>query len=282
VDEAMRGMISGKLFRVARGAAAPALLAALFLSTLAEPAAAQSFTIDFGPPQGDGASLSGRIIQGILLVTVLSVAPGLLIMVTSFTRIVVVLSLLRSAIGLQQSPPNMVLISLSLFLTVHIMSPVFDAAWNDGLKPMLDEQVSQEQGVERIAEPFRAFMASHVRDRDLVAFSAFSRGDEGGEQSPSAVPGAQAGEAAGTTAAEVDLRVLIPAFLLSELRRAFEIGFLLFLPFLVIDMVVASILMAMGMMMLPPVMISLPFKIIFFVLTDGWFLIAGSLIRSYS
>jgi flagellar biosynthesis protein FliP len=272
-------MISGKL-RAGRGAAA--LLAALFLLALAEPAAAQSFTIDFGPSQGDGASLSGRIIQGILLVTVLSVAPGLLIMVTSFTRIVVVLSLLRSAIGLQQSPPNMVLISLSLFLTVHIMSPVFDAAWSDGLKPMLDEQVSQEQGVERITEPFRAFMASHVRDRDLVAFSAFSRGGEGGEQPPSAVPGAQAGEAAGTTAMEVDLRVLIPAFLLSELRRAFEIGFLLFLPFLVIDMVVASILMAMGMMMLPPVMISLPFKIIFFVLTDGWFLIAGSLIRSYS
>lgn len=267
-----------------RACGVAALLAAPFLLLLADPASAQSFTMDFGLAGGEGSSLSGRIIQGILLVTVLSVAPGLLIMVTSFTRIVVVLSLLRSAIGLQQSPPNMVLISLSLFLTVHVMSPVFDTAWSDGLQPMLNEQVTQEQGVERIVEPFRAFMASHVRPRDLAAFRAFSRGGEAAEEetvSP-AVPEALAGEPTGTAAESVDLRVLVPAFLLSELRRAFEIGFLLFLPFLVIDMVVASILMAMGMMMLPPVMISLPFKIIFFVLTDGWFLIAGSLIRSYS
>jgi flagellar biosynthetic protein FliP len=256
---------------------APLGLALAGLALGAGPAAAQTFDIGsaFGlDPGGEGASLSGRIIQGIILITVLSVAPGLLIMVTSFTRIVVVLSLLRSAIGLQQSPPNMVLISLALFLTIHIMGPVFDEAWRDGLKPMLDEQVTQEQGIERIVEPFRGFMAANVRDRDLAAFAAFT--------------GPAGGEAAGGTAAEgvaaepAGLRVLIPAFLLSELRRAFEIGFLLFLPFLVIDMVVASILMAMGMMMLPPVMISLPFKIIFFVLTDGWFLIAGSLIRSYS
>ncbi len=246
-------------------------LGALGAMALAGPAEAQSFNISIGVPTaagGEGASLSGRIIQGIALITVLSVAPGLLIMVTCFTRIIVVLSLLRSALGLQQSPPNMVLISLALFLTVHIMSPVFDQAWRDGLKPMLEEQVTQEQGIERIVDPFRDFMATHVRDKDLAAFASFS--------------GRPRAEEANGEKAEVDLRVLIPAFLLSELRRAFEIGFLLFLPFLVIDMVVASVLMAMGMMMLPPVMIALPFKIIFFVLTDGWFLIAGSLIRSYT
>ncbi|WP_207477305.1 flagellar type III secretion system pore protein FliP [Arenibaculum pallidiluteum] len=247
---------------------------------LAAPAAAQSLNIDVGAlgrDLGDASSLSGRIIQGIVVITVLSVAPGLLIMVTCFTRIVVVLSLLRSAIGLQQSPPNMVLISLALFLTLHIMGPVFDEAWRDGLRPMLDEQVTQEQGVDRIIEPFRTFMATHVRDKDLAAFRGFSaRGVAGQADAVAGDPAVR--EAAGP----VDLRVLIPAFLLSELRRAFEIGFLLFLPFLVIDMVVASVLMAMGMMMLPPVMIALPFKIIFFVLTDGWFLIAGSLIRSYT
>jgi flagellar biosynthetic protein FliP len=249
----------------------PAGLILAGLALAPGPLAAQTLDIasafGFGS-DGEGASLSGRIIQGIVLITVLSIAPGLLIMVTSFTRIVVVLSLLRSAIGLQQSPPNMVLISLALFLTIHIMGPVFDEAWRDGLKPMLDEQVTQEQGMERIVEPFRGFMTANVRDRDLAAFASFTA-PAGGE------------DAAAPTGV-VELRVLIPAFLLSELRRAFEIGFLLFLPFLVIDMVVASILMAMGMMMLPPVMISLPFKIIFFVLTDGWFLIAGSLIRSYS
>ncbi|HYG86974.1 MAG TPA: flagellar type III secretion system pore protein FliP [Azospirillum sp.] len=238
----------------------------------ARPAAAQASNIDVGTlggilggMLGESTSLSGHIIQGIVVLTVLSVAPGLLIMVTSFTRIVVVLSLLRSALGLQQSPPNMVMISLAMFLTIHIMAPVFDSAWQDGLRPLLNEQVTQEQGVERIIEPFRAFMSSHVRDKDLSAFASFS-------QRPLPPP---------DSATPPDLRTLIPAFLLSELRRAFEIGFLLFLPFLVIDMVVAAVLMAMGMMMLPPAMIALPFKIIFFVLTDGWFLIAGSLIRSY-
>ncbi|PWC35157.1 flagellar type III secretion system pore protein FliP [Azospirillum sp. TSO22-1] len=232
------------------------------------PAAAQGVDLGalggaLGGVLGEGTALSGHIIQGIVVLTVLSVAPGLLIMVTSFTRIVVVLSLLRSALGLQQSPPNMVMISLAMFLTIHVMAPVFDSAWQDGVRPLLNEQVTQEQGLERIIEPFRAFMSSHVRDKDLSAFAGFSR-------RPVPEPGASP-----------DLRTLIPAFLLSELRRAFEIGFLLFLPFLVIDMVVAAVLMAMGMMMLPPAMIALPFKIIFFVLTDGWFLIAGSLIRSY-
>ncbi|WP_414638217.1 flagellar type III secretion system pore protein FliP [Azospirillum sp.] len=247
---------------------AGALAAALMLLPAA--ALAQGLNLDLGAlaggSLGEGASLSGRIIQGIVLLTVLSVAPGLLIMVTSFTRIIVVLSLLRSALGLQQSPPNVVLLSLAMFLTFHIMGPVFDAAWQDGLRPMLNEQVTQEQGLERMVEPFRGFMAAQVRDKDLSAFAGFSGKPEA--ERPK-------------TAEQAELRLLVPAFLLSELRRAFEIGFLIFLPFLVIDMVVAAVLMAMGMMMLPPVMIALPFKIIFFVLTDGWFLIAGSLIRSY-
>ena len=255
---------------VALCAIAAAMVALSMLA--AAPAAAQSLDLDLGAlggaaAGGEGASLSGRIIQGILLLTVLSVAPGLLIMATCFTRIIVVLSLLRSALGLQQSPPNVVLISLAMFLTFHIMTPSFDAAWQDGLRPLLNDQITQEQGIERIVEPFRTFMADHVRSRDLSAFAALSG------RTPEAQEGIQA-EA-------TDLRLLIPAFLLSELRRAFEIGFLLFLPFLVIDMVVSAVLMAMGMMMLPPVMIALPFKIIFFVLIDGWFLVAGSLIRSY-
>ncbi|NUB14445.1 flagellar type III secretion system pore protein FliP [Azospirillum brasilense] len=251
----------------------PPALALVLAALLPAAAWAQSGGLDLssigsapGSATGESGSLSGRVIQGIVLLTVLSVAPGLLVMATSFTRIIVVLSLLRSALGLQQSPPNMVLISLAMFLTFHIMGPVFDTAWQDGLRPMLNEQVTQEQGLERMVEPFRNFMASQVRDKDLSAFAGFS-GKLEAEQPK--------------TAATADLRVLVPAFLLSELRRAFEIGFLIFLPFLVIDMVVAAVLMAMGMMMLPPVMIALPFKIIFFVLTDGWFLIANSLIRSY-
>lgn len=248
----------------------------LALTLAAGPAAAAPLDLDLGAlgSLADGASLSGRIVQGIVLLTVLSVAPGLLIMVTCFTRIIVVLSLLRSALGLQQSPPNMVLVSLAMFLTFHIMGPTIDSAWQEGLRPLLNEQVTQEQGLERMIEPFRGFMASHVRERDLAAFAAFTAKPKPAGEEP-------ARDERPVTAENVDLRLLMPAFLLSELRRAFEIGFLLFLPFLVIDMVVAAILMAMGMMMLPPVMIALPFKIIFFVLTDGWFLIAGSLIRSY-
>ncbi len=260
-------------------AAAPALAVTLGVTLIAVPlalpaaAAPLDLTLESLGNLADGGSLSGRIVQGIVLLTVLSVAPGLLIMVTCFTRIIVVLSLLRSALGLQQSPPNMVLVSLAMFLTFHIMGPTIDSAWQDGLRPLLNEQVTQEQGLERMIEPFRGFMTAHVRERDLAAFASFSaKRLKPGEEAPPPKP---------VTPETVELRLLMPAFLLSELRRAFEIGFLLFLPFLVIDMVVAAILMAMGMMMLPPVMIALPFKIIFFVLTDGWFLIAGSLIRSY-
>ncbi|NBX73131.1 MAG: flagellar biosynthetic protein FliP [Alphaproteobacteria bacterium] len=220
---------------------------------------AQSLNIDFGEGQGSTA----RLIQMFLLVTIISLAPSILVMITSFTRFVVVLSFLRTAMGVQQVPPNSVLISLALFLTLFVMQPVFDKAWENGLKPMIDEKISEEDGLMRAVEPFREFMLKHTRPKDLELFM------ELGKIEPPA------------TALETPLKALIPAFMISELRRAFEIGFLLFLPFLIIDMVVSSILMSMGMMMLPPPTISLPFKIIFFVLVDGWHLIVGSLVKSY-
>lgn len=243
------------------------------------PAMAQSITLDAG---AGGSSFSGRLVQVMALVTVLSVAPGLLVMVTSFTRIVVVLSLLRSALGLQQTPPNMVLVGLGLLLTAYIMGPTMDKAWVEGVQPLVDGQITEEQALERTVEPFRAFMKAHVRPKDLSAFQALA--GVAGLPPGQAVPEAQGRSApvAPTEAnAEPGLRTLIAAFVISELRRAFEIGFMLFLPFLVVDMIVAAVLMAMGMMMLPPVVISLPFKIIFFVLVDGWLLVAQSLIRSY-
>ncbi|MCH8685112.1 flagellar type III secretion system pore protein FliP [Sphingosinicellaceae bacterium A1X5R2] len=202
------------------------------------------------------------MVQLIILLTVLSIAPGILMTVTSFTRIVVVLSLLRNALGTQQSPPNAVLISLALFLSFFIMGPTFERAWQDGIQPLTQEQITEEEAFDRTAAPFRAFMLQHTRENDLKLFVDLSRRPvETVEQTP--------------------LTVLIPAFMISELRRAFEIGFLLFLPFLIIDLVVSSILMSMGMMMLPPATISLPFKLIFFVLVDGWHLVAGSLVQSY-
>jgi flagellar biosynthetic protein FliP len=234
-----------------------ALLATVLLA--AGPAAAQSLQLDLG----EGGDTTGVIIQLVALITVLSLAPSILVMVTSFTRIVVVLSLLRTAMGVQQTPPNTVLVSLALFLTAFIMAPVFQQAWENGLAPMLENQIDELDAFERTIEPFRGFMLSHVREQDLTLFMDIAG------QEPVAGPEA------------IPLQVLIPAFMISELRRAFEIGFLLFLPFLIIDMVVASILMSMGMMMLPPIMISLPFKLVFFVLVDGWYLVAGSLVQSY-
>ncbi|WP_310593386.1 flagellar type III secretion system pore protein FliP [Pedomonas mirosovicensis] len=232
-------------------------LAALPLILLAEPALAQSVSVNLGE-----GSLTGRMVQLIILLTVLSIAPGILMTVTSFTRIVVVLSLLRNALGTQQSPPNAVLISLALFLSFFIMGPTFERAWQDGIQPLTQEQITEEEAFDRTAAPFRAFMLQHTRENDLKLFVDLSRRPvETVEQTP--------------------LTVLIPAFMISELRRAFEIGFLLFLPFLIIDLVVSSILMSMGMMMLPPATISLPFKLIFFVLVDGWHLVAGSLVQSY-
>jgi len=220
-------------------------------------ALAQTLTLDLG----DSGSSTGRIVQLIVLLTVLSLAPGILI--TSFTRIVVVLSFLRNALGTQQSPPNMVLVSLSLFLTAFVMAPTFDEAWRTGVAPLIEERITETQALERTIVPFHRFMMKHVRENDLRLFLDLAKAgpQEAGERTP--------------------LRALVPAFMIRELRRAFEIGFLIYLPFLIIDMVIASVLMAMGMMMLPPVIISLPFKLIFFVLVDGWYLIAGSLVQSF-
>ncbi|MBP7252408.1 MAG: flagellar type III secretion system pore protein FliP [Alphaproteobacteria bacterium] len=231
---------------------------ALALLCFSLPAFAQSVTIDAG-----GSNSSSRIVQIMLLVTVLSLAPSILIMVTSFTRIIVVLGFLRSAMGTQTSPPNIVLISLALFMTMFVMQPVLEKAWADGVQPYMNSKMEEKEAFEKTVAPFHGFMLRHTRTKDLQLFI-----DLGKITPPK-------------EAKETPLRALIPAFMISELRRAFEIGFLLFLPFLIIDMVIASILMSMGMMMLPPTQISLPFKIIFFVLVDGWYLVAGSLIQSY-
>ncbi|MDH3791781.1 MAG: flagellar type III secretion system pore protein FliP [Rhodospirillales bacterium] len=240
-----------------------AWLAAALLAGLAagvEPALAQSLNLELG---GEGGSTTSRILQLVALITILSLAPSILVMMTSFTRIVVVLSFLRSALGIQQTPPNSVLISLALFLTAFVMMPTLQLVYDEALEPLIAEEVTEVEALDLAAEPVRTFMLKHVREQDLKLFLDMS------------------GEEALDEPEETPLRALIPAFMISELKRAFEIGFLLFLPFLVIDMVVASILMSMGMMMLPPVMISLPFKLIFFVLVDGWYLVAGSLVQSY-
>lgn len=237
------------------------VLAALAITVAsADPAAAQQMTIDFGK---EGGGMTERLVQLVALITILSIAPSILIMVTSFVRIVVVLSLLRTAIGIQQSPPNSVIVSLALFLTAFVMGPTLEKAYQDGIEPLMAEKIEMSEAFTKTTAPLSAFMLKHVRESDLRLFFNLAK------QEPPA------------TAAETPLRILVPAFLISELRRAFEIGFLLFIPFLIIDMVIASLLMAMGMMMLPPVTISLPFKLIFFVLVDGWALVAGSLVQSY-
>lgn len=250
----------GRRVRLATVAAA-VTLAMVAGSAALWPAAAQNISIDLGGGQGGG--LTERVIQIIALITVLSLAPSILVMVTSFTRIVVVLSLLRTALGTATAPPNTVIISLALFLTAFVMGPAFERAYDVGLRPLVNNEITPEQAFERSSEPFRAFMLKNVRDKDLKLFVDMAR------EPPPATP------------EELSLRILVPAFMISELKRAFEIGFLLFLPFLIIDLVVASVLMSMGMMMLPPAVISLPFKLIFFVLVDGWNLVAGSLVQSY-
>jgi flagellar biosynthesis protein FliP len=240
---------------------APALLAiAAALVALPWPVWAQSVTLDLG---GGGDSSTGRIVQLLVLMTVLSLAPAILITVTSFTRIIVVLSFLRSALGTQQTPPNIVLVSLALFLTGFVMAPSLEIAYRDGIAPLIENKITETEAFERTVAPLHDFMMDHVRGQDLQLFTGMAKLDAAAD--PKDTP----------------LRVLVPSFMVSELRRAFEIGFLLFLPFLVIDIVVASILMSMGMMMLPPVTISLPFKLIFFVLVDGWYLVAGSLVQSF-
>lgn len=223
------------------------------------PVSAQQLNIDFG----DDQVFSGRVFQMIALVTVISLAPSLLIVTTSFTRIVIVLSLMRSALGVQQAPPNTVLVGLALFLTAFVMAPTFEKAYKNGLLPLINQEISEEEAFNRTVEPVHEFMMGMVREKDLALFLNLAQVER-----PS-------------TPEETPLRALVPAFMISELKRAFEIGFLIFVPFLVIDMVVASVLMSMGMMMLPPIMVSLPFKLIFFVLVDGWHLITSSLVQSF-
>ncbi len=249
---------------------AVALLAVFLLIAL--PGAAHAATAVAGSAAANGGlsiDLSGggmftdRMMQIIALITILSVAPSILIMMTSFVRIVVVLSLLRTAMGLQQSPPNAVIVSLAMVLTLFVMTPTLKDAYAQGVEPLMNNQITTEQALDRAAVPMKKFMLGHVRQADLRLFMDMS--GKKTPQTPEAVP----------------ITTIAPAFMLSELKRAFEIGFLIFIPFLIIDMAVASILMSMGMMMLPPVIISLPFKLIFFVLVDGWRLISGSLVESY-
>ena len=237
-----------------------ALTLAALLLALPAFAQAQSLSIDIG----EGGSVTATSIQLIALITVLSLAPGIAIMVTCFPFMVTVLAILRQAVGLQQSPPNMLIVSLALFLTYFVMEPIFTQAWETGVQPLLEEQIEVGEAVDRTLEPFRGFMAGRT-DPDTYRAMADLRPDA----------------AQSTLAPESPLSVLIPSFMLSEVARAFQVGFLIFLPFLIIDLVVAAVLMSMGMMMVPPAIVSLPFKLAFFVIADGWALLAGSLVRGY-
>jgi flagellar biosynthetic protein FliP len=240
------------------------ILAVLLILAAATGAAAQTPDLNSLLPAG-GGSAAARIIQLVAVLTVLSVAPGLLVMVTSFTRFVIALSFLRSGLGLQSTPANLVMISLALFMTFYVMAPTFDAAWQSGVRPLMENTLSEQEAFPKIIEPFREFMLSQVRDKDLKLFEDLAK--------DSLKPADQT---------VVDLRIVIPAFMISELRRGFEMGFLIALPFLVIDMIVSTLTMSMGMMMLPPSVISLPVKVLFFILIDGWNMLIGSLVRSYS
>jgi flagellar biosynthesis protein FliP len=239
------------------------LIFALALMPTAAWAANQAFDLNTLIPAGS-ASVSGRMIQLVAALSVLSVAPGLLVTVTSFTRFSIALSFLRAGLGLQSTPANLVMISLALFMTFYVMHPTFDESWNTGLKPLLENKISEQDALDRIVKPFRSFMVAHVRDKDIRLFEDLTKD-----------------KAAANSGGDPELHVLVPAFMISELRRGFEIGFLIVLPFLVIDLVVSIITMSMGMMMLPPTTISLPVKVLFFVLMDGWNLLVGSLVRSY-
>ncbi len=236
------------------------LLLATLLLVIASPASAQELTLSMG----DGESLAGRSMMMIALITVLSLAPGLAIMVTCFPFIVTVLSILRQALGLQQSPPNMLIVSLALFLTWFIMEPVFMEAWTAGLQPLMAGTIDIQTAFNAGITPFRGFMANRV-DPDTLSQLAALR-----PQTP---------DIADTASAPLSL--LVPSFMLSEITRAFQIGFLVFLPFLIIDLVVSAVLMSMGMMMVPPAVVAMPFKLAFFVVANGWTLISSALVRSY-
>jgi flagellar biosynthetic protein FliP len=236
----------------------PVVLAAVAILACAGVAEAQELTLDLG----DQGSLAARSIQLILLVTVLSLVPGLAIMVTCFPFIVTVLSILRQGLGLQQSPPNMLIVSLALFLTYFVMEPVLTEAWTVGVQPLIEGSIDTVEAFNLASEPFRGFMLNRVDPETFVSLADL-------RPEPPALDDA------------APLSVLVPSFLLSEIARAFQIGFLIFLPFLIIDLVVAAVLMSMGMMMVPPAIVSLPFKLAFFVVADGWTLISGALVRSY-
>ena len=250
-------MAGGRQGRAGTGAIAAVLLAGLL--GVAGPAAAQDLTLSLG----EGGSLTGTSLQLIALITVLSLAPGIAVTLTCFPFVVTVLSILRQALGLQQSPPNMLLVSLALFISYFVMEPVFAEAWRTGIEPFVAEQIGLEEAATRAMEPFRVFMAARA-DPDTIRTLA--------ELRPEAASGA---------GRDLPLSVLLPGFLLSEIARAFQVGFLIFLPFLVIDLVVAAVLMSMGMMMVPPAIVSLPFKLAFFVVADGWALLTAGLVRSY-
>ena len=277
----------------------PSLCAMGVLLALPDLALAQSVSINVGAggaaaTASGGQSLTTNLVALVVGTTLLAIAPGILVVATAFTRIVVVLSMLRTALGLQQSPPNTVIVSLSLFLSAFVMAPVLETVWQDAARPLMDGAIAEEQAAERALRPFRSFMEANVRERDLALFIEIA------QWRPSAEAGDAAGSSARTTPAspspaagsaislpresrsQVPLHIMAAAFLTSELAKAFQIGFLLFLPFLAIDIAVSAILMGMGMMMLSPVAISLPFKLIFFVLIDGWALVAGSLVRGFS
>ncbi|MGG7645269.1 flagellar type III secretion system pore protein FliP [Rhodovulum sp. YNF3179] len=239
-------------------AAVPASV--LVLALAAVPATAQDITLSLG----EGDSLTLRSIQLFVLITLLSLAPGIAVMVTCFPFIVTVLSILRQALGLQQAPPNMLIISLALFLTWFVMEPVFTAAWSGGARPLIDGEIAVEEAIPRTLDPFRGFMAARLDPATFDTLAAL--------RETTAPAGGMA---------EAPLSILVPSFLLSEVERAFQIGFLIFLPFLVIDLVVAAVLMSMGMMMVPPAIVALPFKLAFFVMADGWALLSGALVRSY-
>jgi len=245
------------------------VILALALLLLPGDAIAQTINLRDLIPEGQG-STSARILQLIALISVLSLAPGLLVTVTCFTRFIIALSFLRSGVGLPSTPSNIVLISLALFMTFFVMAPVFDRMWNEGVQPLMENRIDEREAYQRMTRPLREFMQANVREKDIQLFESIAQ-----KRAAPVTP-----DASGQPA-EVDMRVLVPAFMVSELRRGFEIGFLIILPFLVIDLIVATLVMSMGMMMLPPTAISLPFKILFFVLIDGWNLLVGGLVRSF-
>lgn len=229
------------------------------LVLMAGPTWAQSVSLDFG----NNGSVATRSVELILLVTLLSLVPGLAVMVTCFPFIVTVLSILRQAMGLQQSPPNMVIVSLALFLTWFVMDPVLTEAWTKGVEPLSSGKIEVQQAIPLIAAPFRGFMAARTNPDTFAALEALRPGET-------------------AKLADAPFSLLVPSFMLSEITRAFQIGFLIYLPFLIIDLVTAAILMSMGMMMVPPAVVSLPFKLAFFVVANGWTLVSGALVRSYT